>query len=52
MDNNKAKEFLNSQLEILNQDLFEIDAKADLVLIGGFAAKYLLEEFRPTMAVT
>ncbi|MFW7364327.1 DUF6036 family nucleotidyltransferase [Vagococcus fluvialis] len=49
MDNNKAKEFLNSQLEILNQDLFERDAKADLVLIGGFAAKYLLEEFRPTI---
>lgn len=49
MDNNKAREFLNLQLKILNQDLVEREAKADLVLIGGFAAKYLLEEFRPTI---
>ena len=49
MNNNKAKEFLNLQLEILNQDLAERNANADLVLIDGFAAKYLLEEFRPTI---
>lgn len=32
---------------MLNQDLIERDAEADLVLIDEFAAKYLLEEFRP-----